>query len=228
MGLPVGFSDLVIGSKIELPHIDGKSLTVKIDAGSELQDTIEIREGVYLFREFKKGFGNGRVKIGHAKKTNQRTEEDIIYGSYSGQIQRESRTGLGESYREEGNPSLTMIRTLWALKLMAHSSRPDISALYLKDYPLLKSSRISLQALLYRGKYLAFTNIRRIYSVNFNIRTSGSSDLILLAPLLFECPDSNDKETSIVGRQAQISICSVYTWSGLPTLCTLPSFSQFP
>ena len=43
MGLPVGFSDLVIGSKIELPHIDGKSLTVKIDAGSEPGDTIEIK-----------------------------------------------------------------------------------------------------------------------------------------------------------------------------------------
>ena len=28
MGLPVGFLDLVLGSKIELPHIDGKSLTV--------------------------------------------------------------------------------------------------------------------------------------------------------------------------------------------------------
>ena len=33
----------VIGSKIELPHIDGKSLTVKIDAGSEPGDTIEIK-----------------------------------------------------------------------------------------------------------------------------------------------------------------------------------------
>ena len=43
MGLPVGFSDLVIGSKIELPHIDGKRLTVKIDAGSEPGDTIEIK-----------------------------------------------------------------------------------------------------------------------------------------------------------------------------------------
>ena len=43
MGLPVGFSDLALGTKIEIPHIDGDNLLVKIDAGSQPGDTIEIR-----------------------------------------------------------------------------------------------------------------------------------------------------------------------------------------
>ena len=43
MGLPVGFSDLALGTKIEIPHIDGENLVVKIDAGSQPGDTIEIR-----------------------------------------------------------------------------------------------------------------------------------------------------------------------------------------
>ena len=30
MGLPVGFSDLALGTKIEIPHIDGENLVVKI------------------------------------------------------------------------------------------------------------------------------------------------------------------------------------------------------
>ena len=43
MGLPVGFSDLALGTKIEIPHIDGENLVVKIGAGSQPGDTIEIR-----------------------------------------------------------------------------------------------------------------------------------------------------------------------------------------
>ena len=43
MGLPVGFSDLLLGSKIDLPHIDGKKLTISIGAGSKPGDTIEIK-----------------------------------------------------------------------------------------------------------------------------------------------------------------------------------------
>ena len=43
MGLPVGFSDLALGSKIELSHIDGKPLVVNISAGSQPGDTIEIK-----------------------------------------------------------------------------------------------------------------------------------------------------------------------------------------
>tara|TARA_B100001142_G_scaffold125277_2_gene127189 strand:+ start:24292 stop:25431 length:1140 start_codon:yes stop_codon:yes gene_type:complete len=43
MGLPVGFSDLALGAKIEIPHIDGENLLIKIDAGSQPGDTIEIR-----------------------------------------------------------------------------------------------------------------------------------------------------------------------------------------
>ena len=43
MGLPVGFSDLALGTIIEIPHIDGENLVVKIGAGSQPGDTIEIR-----------------------------------------------------------------------------------------------------------------------------------------------------------------------------------------
>ncbi len=43
MGLPVGFSDLALGARIEIPHIDGDNLVIKIDAGSEPGDTIEVR-----------------------------------------------------------------------------------------------------------------------------------------------------------------------------------------
>ena len=43
MGLPVGFSDLALGTKIEIPDIDGENLVVKIGAGSQPGDTIEIR-----------------------------------------------------------------------------------------------------------------------------------------------------------------------------------------
>ncbi|MCH1591718.1 MAG: J domain-containing protein [Candidatus Thalassarchaeaceae archaeon] len=43
MGLPIGFSDMVLGSKIEIPHIDGKKLAININAGSQPGDTIEIK-----------------------------------------------------------------------------------------------------------------------------------------------------------------------------------------
>ena len=44
MALPVGFADLLLGTSIQIPHLDGDFLTVKIPAGSNPGDTISIPE----------------------------------------------------------------------------------------------------------------------------------------------------------------------------------------
>ena len=42
MALPLGFVDLVLGAKIEIPHIDGSELSIKVPAGSNPGETITI------------------------------------------------------------------------------------------------------------------------------------------------------------------------------------------
>ena len=42
MALPLGFVDLVIGTRIEIPHIDGSELSIKVPAGSNPGETITI------------------------------------------------------------------------------------------------------------------------------------------------------------------------------------------
>ena len=42
MALPIGFADLLLGTSIQIPHLDGDLLNVKIPAGSNPGDTISI------------------------------------------------------------------------------------------------------------------------------------------------------------------------------------------
>ncbi len=42
MSLPVGYPDLVLGTQVSIPHIDGKDLSIKIPAGSSSGNTLEI------------------------------------------------------------------------------------------------------------------------------------------------------------------------------------------
>ena len=42
MALPIGFADLLLGTSVKIPHIDGDDITVKIPAGSNPGDTISI------------------------------------------------------------------------------------------------------------------------------------------------------------------------------------------
>ncbi|MDP6010435.1 MAG: molecular chaperone DnaJ [Candidatus Poseidoniaceae archaeon] len=42
MSLPVGFSDMVLGCEVSIPHIDGKELRIKVPAGSSSGHTLEI------------------------------------------------------------------------------------------------------------------------------------------------------------------------------------------
>ncbi|MDC0341215.1 HSP40/DnaJ peptide-binding protein, partial [Candidatus Poseidoniaceae archaeon] len=44
MSLPVGFTDLMLGTTIKLPHIDGDDLVVKIPSNSSAGHTITIRK----------------------------------------------------------------------------------------------------------------------------------------------------------------------------------------
>lgn len=42
MSLPVGYPDLVLGTQVSIPHLDGKDLLIKIPAGSSSGNTLEI------------------------------------------------------------------------------------------------------------------------------------------------------------------------------------------
>ena len=44
MSLPLGYSDLILGTKVTLPHIDGEELVIKIPAMTNSGETIEIRK----------------------------------------------------------------------------------------------------------------------------------------------------------------------------------------
>ena len=60
MSIPIGFSDLALGTSITIPHFDGKDLTIKIPAGSNSGDTTII-SGRGL--PSKRGFGRGDVVV---------------------------------------------------------------------------------------------------------------------------------------------------------------------
>ena len=44
MSLPLGYADLVLGTTITLEHLDGKDLTIKVPAGTNSGETLEIRK----------------------------------------------------------------------------------------------------------------------------------------------------------------------------------------
>ncbi len=60
MSLPLGYSDLALGTTVNVPHIDGKDLAIKIPAGTNSGDTITINSrGVPSSR----GIGRGDVVV---------------------------------------------------------------------------------------------------------------------------------------------------------------------
>ena len=60
MSLPVGYSDLILGTQVTLPHIDGEPLVIKIPAMTTSGETIEIRKrGLPRVR----GSGRGDVVV---------------------------------------------------------------------------------------------------------------------------------------------------------------------
>ena len=87
MSLPLGFSDLALGTTVKLPHIDGKDLVIKVPAGTNSGDTITINSrGVPSSR----GLGRGDVvvlcKLHMPKKFDKSTKKSLeqLRGSLSG------------------------------------------------------------------------------------------------------------------------------------------------
>ena len=58
MALPIGFADLLLGTTVKIPHIDGTEITVKIPSGSNPGDTISI-PGRGLPRQGSRSRGRG-------------------------------------------------------------------------------------------------------------------------------------------------------------------------
>ena len=60
MALPLGYPEMMLGTQVELPHIDGKSLIIEIPAGSKPSETIIVRGRGMPHR---RGRGRGDVTI---------------------------------------------------------------------------------------------------------------------------------------------------------------------
>ena len=78
MSLPLGYSDLVLGTSITLEHVDGKDLTIKVPAYSNSGDTIEIRK-----RGLPRNRGSGRgdvivlLKLHMPKKVDKKSKKSL-------------------------------------------------------------------------------------------------------------------------------------------------------
>ncbi|GIS43317.1 MAG: hypothetical protein Ct9H90mP16_03870 [Candidatus Poseidoniales archaeon] len=60
MALPLGFPEMMLGTKVELPHIDGKPLVIDIPAGSKPSETVIVRGRGMPYR---RGRGRGDVTV---------------------------------------------------------------------------------------------------------------------------------------------------------------------
>ena len=99
MGLPVGFSDLTLGTKIEIPHIDGDNLVVKIDPGSQPGDTIEIRgRGLPMQGSKRRGSVMIVLKLDMPRKLSRNDKKRI---SSLSDILGSDHDGMEERIREE-------------------------------------------------------------------------------------------------------------------------------
>jgi len=58
MALPLGYPELLLGTTVSLPHIDGSNLDIKVSAGSRPGETIEV-----YGRGFPRPRGRGRGDI---------------------------------------------------------------------------------------------------------------------------------------------------------------------
>ena len=63
MALPLGFVDLVLGTRIEIPHIDGSELSIKVPAGSNPGETITIPGRGLPGGRGRRGRGSGTVLL---------------------------------------------------------------------------------------------------------------------------------------------------------------------
>ena len=60
MALPLGYPEMMLGTQVELPHIDGDSLVISVPSGSKPSETILIRGRGMPHR---RGRGRGDVTI---------------------------------------------------------------------------------------------------------------------------------------------------------------------
>ena len=79
MALPMNYADLVIGSNIEIPHLDGSPLKIKIPAGSSPGETITVvGRGMPAIRS-RNGRGSVMVllKLAMPKKVSRATKKQL-------------------------------------------------------------------------------------------------------------------------------------------------------
>lgn len=78
MSMPLGYSELVLGTTVTLKHIDGKDLTIKVPSYSNSGDTIEIRK-----RGLPRSRGSGRgdvivlLKLHMPKKVSKKVKKSL-------------------------------------------------------------------------------------------------------------------------------------------------------
>ncbi len=60
MALPLGFPEMMLGTKVELPHIDGKTLVIDVPAGAKPSETLLVRGRGMPYR---RGRGRGDVTV---------------------------------------------------------------------------------------------------------------------------------------------------------------------
>ena len=60
MALPLGYPEMMLGTQVELPHIDGKPLIIDVPAGAKPSETLVIR-GRGMPR--RRGRGQGDVTV---------------------------------------------------------------------------------------------------------------------------------------------------------------------
>jgi molecular chaperone DnaJ len=78
MSLPLGYSDLILGTQVTLPHIDGEELVIKVPAQTNSGETLEIRK-----RGLPRARGSGRgdvvvlVKLHMPKKISKNIKKSL-------------------------------------------------------------------------------------------------------------------------------------------------------
>jgi|TARA_B110000902_G_C14225389_1_gene556815 molecular chaperone DnaJ len=79
MSLPLGYADLVLGTSINIEHLDGKNLTIKVPAGTNSGETLEIRKrGLPGRRSGGRGDVIVLVKLHMPKKLDKKTKKTLL------------------------------------------------------------------------------------------------------------------------------------------------------
>ncbi len=78
MSLPLGYSDLILGTQVTLPHIDDEPLIIKVPAQTNSGDTLEIRRrGLPRIRGSGRGDVVVLVKLHMPKKVSKETKKSL-------------------------------------------------------------------------------------------------------------------------------------------------------